>query len=76
METNDTERAVLAEAITDCAKLDGWANLAEVGVLLRSKNIKYGKLSKFILIFSDLVETKTDALREPPVVYARLITGR
>lgn len=76
METNDTERAVLAEAITDCAKSDGWANLAEVGVLLRSKNIKYGKLSKFILNFSDLVETKTDALREPPVVYARLITGR
>lgn len=74
METNDRE--VLIEAITDCAKADAWANLAEVGVVLRGKGIKYGKLSKFILNFSDITETKVDETRQPPVVYARLTNDR
>jgi hypothetical protein len=71
MET--TDREVLIDAIADCAKADGWANLAEVGVVLREKNIKYGKLSKFILNFSEIVETRVDETRQPPVAYARLI---
>ncbi|NEW84451.1 MAG: hypothetical protein GZ094_19080 [Mariniphaga sp.] len=71
METTDKE--ILIEAINDCAKTDGWANLAEVGVDLRLKGVKYGKLSKFIHNYSDIVETKIDELRQPPVVYARLI---
>ena len=74
MET--TDREVLIEAVTDCIKTDGWANLAEVGVILRSKNIKYGKLSKFILNFSDILETRIDATRQPPVAYTRLIADR
>lgn len=71
MET--TDREVLILAIEECAKEDGWANLAEVGVVLRSKNVKYGKLSKFILNFSEIVETRVDEVRQPPVAYARLI---
>jgi len=71
METTDKE--VLIEAITDCAKDDGWANLADVGDFLRRKGIKYGKLSKFILQFPELVETRIDESRHPPVVYATLI---
>jgi len=71
MET--TDRDILIEAINDCAKTDGWANLAEVGVDLRLKGVKYGKLSKFIQNYSDTVETKIDELRQPPVVYARLL---
>ena len=70
MET--TDREVLIDAITDCTKADGWANLAEVGVVLREKNIKYGKLSKFVLNFTDIVETKLDETRQPPVAYARV----
>jgi len=70
MET--TEIGVLTEVITDCAKADGWANLAEIGVMLRKKNIAYGKLSRFILKFPDLIEIKIDELRQPPVTYARL----
>lgn len=70
MET--TDRKVLIDAITDCTKADGWANLAEVGVVLREKNIKYGKLSKFVLNFTDIVETRLDETRQPPVAYARL----
>jgi hypothetical protein len=69
-----TDKDVLIEAIADCAKEDGWANLAEVGVVLREKGIKYGKLSKFILNFSEIVQTKVDEIRQPPVVYARLLT--
>lgn len=71
MET--TDREFLIEAIKDCAKMDGWANLAEVGVALREKNIKYGKLSKFIRNYSEIVEVKIDDTRQPPVAYARLI---
>ena len=71
METTDKD--VLMEAITDCAKTEGWANLAEVGVILREKNIKYGKLSKFILNFSEIVEIRIDDSRQPPVAYARLV---
>jgi hypothetical protein len=71
MET--TDREVLIEAIAGCAKEDGWANLAEVGVFLRGKGVKYSKLSKFILNFSEIVETKVDETRQPPVVYATLI---
>ena len=66
------EREVLAEVISECTKADGWANLAEVGVLLRKRDIAYGKLSKFILKFSDIVELKVDESRQPPVNYARL----
>lgn len=72
METTDKD--VLIEAITDCSKAEGWANLAEVGVILREKNIKYGKLSKFVLNFSDTVEIRIDESRQPPVAYARIIT--
>ena len=66
------EREVLAEVISECTKADGWANLAEVGVLLRKRDVAYGKLSKFILKFSDIVELKVDESRQPPVNYARL----
>lgn len=68
-----TDREVLIEAIEECARDDGWANLAEVGVILRSKNVKYGKLSKFIVNFPELVEVRIDEVRQPPVAYARLI---
>ena len=70
METTESE--ILTEVIADCAKADGWANLAEIGVLLRQKNIAYGKLSKFILRFPDIIEIKIDELKQPPVTYARL----
>jgi len=71
MET--TDRDILIEAIFSCAKSDGWANLAEVGVVLRQKSIKYGKLSKFVQNFSEIIEIKIDETRQPPVAYARLI---
>jgi hypothetical protein len=70
MET--TEREVLVGSIAECAKADGWSNLAELGVLLRQKDIKYGKLSKFILNYSEIIEIKVDDTRQPPVAYARL----
>jgi len=70
-----TDKDVLMNAIEECAKEEGWANLAEVGVILRSKNIKYGKLSKFILNYSDFVEVRIDEDRQPPVAYARIIRG-
>ena len=72
MENAEYEQA-LKEAITACANDEGWANLAEIGGILREKGIKYGKLSKFISRFPELVETRIDESRQPPVVYARLL---
>jgi hypothetical protein len=72
MENTENEKA-LTEAITACTNEDGWANLAEIGGILREKGVKYGKLSKFISRYPELVETRIDETRQPPVVYARLI---
>ncbi len=63
---------ILREAVTSCAKFEGWANLAEVGVVLKEKGINYGKLSKFITRFPEEVEIRIDDQKQPPVVYARL----
>jgi len=63
---------VLREAVANCAKFEGWANLAEVGVILKRKGIIYGKLSKFIIKFPDEIEIRIDNEKQPPVAYARL----
>ena len=63
---------VLREAVASCAKFEGWANLAEVGVILKEKGVMYGKLSKFIIKFPDEVEIRIDTEKQPPVAYARL----
>lgn len=73
----DEEKAkyedIVREAITECAKEDGWTNLADLGTFLRKKNIRYGKLSRFLSNYSEIVETRVDESIEPPAVYARLI---
>lgn len=71
MERQVIENA-LREAIHQCTNELGWANLAEIGAVLRKKGIKYGKLSTFISSFPHLVETRIDNSLTPPVVYARL----
>ena len=65
-------KEVLREAVATCAKYEGWANLAEVGVILKEKGIMYGKLSKFIVKFPEEIETRVDTEKQPPVAYARL----
>jgi hypothetical protein len=72
METREIVK-ILEAAVYDCTKEDGWANLAEVGVILREKAVPYGKLSKFIARFPDIIEIRIDDTRQPPVAYARLI---
>jgi hypothetical protein len=71
METTEIV-SILREAVASCAKFEGWANLAEVGVVLKEKGVNYGKLSKFINRFPEEVETKIDDQKQPPVAYARL----
>jgi hypothetical protein len=71
MERHLLENA-LKEAVQACTNELGWANLAEIGAVLRKKGIKYGKLSNFIGGFPHLVETRIDTSLTPPVVYARL----
>jgi hypothetical protein len=71
MESSEVISA-LREAVSSCAKFEGWANLAEVGVILKEKGIMYGKLSKFIIKFPEEVEIRIDNEKQPPVAYARL----
>lgn len=63
---------IIVEAVTQCLRSDGWANLAEVGGILRSKGVQYGKLSRFISNYPHLVELRLDTSITPPAVYARL----
>ena len=71
MERNVLESA-LREAVQECTNELGWANLAEIGAVLRKNGVKYGKLSTFIGSFPHLLETRVDNSLAPPVVYARL----
>jgi len=71
MERNFLERA-LREAVQECTNELGWANLAEIGAVLRRNGVKYGKLSTFIGNFPHLLETRVDNSLAPPVAYARL----
>lgn len=63
---------ILKEAVISCANDQGWANLAEIGTYLRQRGIRYGKLSRFMLDYNNIVETQIDASITPPAVYARL----
>ncbi|MCL3779216.1 hypothetical protein EMN47_02340 [Prolixibacteraceae bacterium JC049] len=51
---------------------DGWCNLADFGGALRHRNIKYGKLIKFLKQYEALLEIRTDEKIDPPVKYVRL----
>jgi hypothetical protein len=64
---------ILKEAVNSCADSEGWANLAEIGAILRHKGIKYGKLSRFFLDYTDIIETRIDDSITPPAVYAKVI---
>lgn len=64
---------VITEAVNACGDETGWANLAEVGAYLRKAGIKYGKLSRFLSDYQQIVETKQDTSITPPAVYAKLI---
>jgi hypothetical protein len=72
MERSQIE-TILKEAVESCANAEGWANLAEIGSYLRTKEIRYGKLSKFLHDYGNIVETRIDDSITPPAVYARNI---
>ena len=63
---------IIKDAVNSCANEQGWANLAELGTYLRLKGIKYGKLSRFLEDFANVVETRIDYSITPPAVYAKL----
>ncbi|MEM9982888.1 MAG: hypothetical protein AAF734_10355 [Bacteroidota bacterium] len=63
---------VLKDAVVSCADETGWANLAEIGAVLRKNGVKYGKLWRFINDYPHIVETKIDTSTTPPAIYAKL----
>jgi hypothetical protein len=64
--------AILKDGVNTCANEQGWANLAELGTYLRQRGLQYGKLSRFLFDFQDVIETRMDTSITPPAVYARL----
>ena len=65
---------IIKDAVNSCANEQGWANLAELGTYLRLRGVKYGKLSRFLEDFTNIVETRIDFSITPPAVYAKLRT--
>lgn len=72
MERSEIEN-ILKDAVNTCANDQGWANLAELGTFLRQRGIKYGKLSRFMQDYKNILETRIDDSITPPAVYARLL---
>jgi len=66
--------SIIIEAVNKCADEDGWANLAKMGAFMRKKGIKYGRLSRLLAEYTDVVEIKVDDDIQPPVAYAKVIT--
>ena len=64
---------ILKEAISSCGGDEEWANLAELGAYLRQRGVRYGKLSRFMEDYRNILETRIDDSITPPAVYARLI---
>jgi len=70
--TNAEIVIILKEGVNSCANEQGWANLAELGTYLRQRGLLYGKLSRFLQDYQDIIETRMDTSVTPPAVYARL----
>ncbi|MFO8129788.1 MAG: OST-HTH/LOTUS domain-containing protein [Bacteroidales bacterium] len=65
-------RSEVIEAISRSADESGWANLAKIGAYLRKKEIRYGRLSRMLKEYDDVVELKIDDSIQPPIAYARI----
>ncbi len=64
---------ILIEAISKNADDTGWANLAKIGAMLRKMGLKYGRLSRMLKDYEEVIEMKIDDSIEPPVAYAKVI---
>jgi len=65
--------SIIIEAVNKCADESGWANLAKMGAFIRKEGVKYGRLSRLLKEFENVVEVKIDENIQPPVAYAKLI---
>lgn len=65
---------IIVDAIIELTKTTptGWANLAQVGALIRKNGLKYGKLFPFLQSFAHILEFQEDYDLEKPVVFVRL----
>lgn len=70
MDRAETEKNLL-EALQVSLNDDGWANLAQIGARLRERQVKYGKLVRFLHSYAHVIDIKIDDSVSPPAVYAR-----
>jgi hypothetical protein len=65
---------IIVNAITELTRTSptSWANLAQVGALVRKNGLKYGKLFLFLQSFANVLEFQEDYELEKPVAFVRL----
>ena len=74
MNMDKTEiQEILIEAISQNADETGWAHLAKIGAMFRKQGLKYGRLSRMLKDYEDVIEMKIDDSMDPPVAYAKVI---
>ncbi|MCK9398461.1 MAG: OST-HTH/LOTUS domain-containing protein [Bacteroidales bacterium] len=70
--THSEFEIIIKEGVNSCANDQGWVNLAELGTYLRQRGLQYGKLSRFLQDYQNIIEIRVDDSITPPAVYARL----
>jgi|AntRauTorckE5430_2_1112549.scaffolds.fasta_scaffold00698_10 hypothetical protein len=65
---------IIVKVVTELTRTSptGWANLAQVGALIRKSGLKYGKLFSFLQSFAHILEFQEDYESEKPVAFVRL----
>ena len=71
--TRQEKQAIIIEAVSSCACHDNnWANLAQVGAVVRTKGLRYGNLKPMLQSFSHILEFDEIYEHHAPVTYVRL----
>lgn len=73
--TRAEKQTIIIEAIQELTKDSNRVNLAQIGAAIRSKGLKYGKLNKMLLSFSNILAFEQDYEFPAPVTYVKLKAG-
>ena len=70
----EAKEKIIADAVQELTVKSeiGWANLAQVGAIIRQNGLKYGKLFPYLKSFAHVLEFQENYDLEKPVAYVRL----
>jgi len=72
--TRAEKQAIIIKSVNACANAenDNWANLAQVGAIIRQNGLKYGKLQPMLQSFAHILAFEQHYEHHAPVTYVRL----